>query len=277
MSKRRNRTRRVTSYQSPMGLTPAPNVIVEDTGWDSGLKVIDSCGNCGDVFPIVIPPDIFGKIIGLMQAFTTEWLAYLREENNVVVEMVVPQQVAGLASCEPDRGAERTGWGVIHSHVEMGAFFSVTDRTELNPNAPFSVVVSWSKGKTGLEWQAVRKIKVPCGASHLAATDVLVADDVEFLSAAKEAIKERTVAVVPHHYSANGYGGYVGGHLGHTYTDNPLDDPRVDYPFEGEQLTTAELDEFYRDEEEKRARMTGDEKLRGPFEVAPDERGIEEW
>lgn len=66
--------------------------------------------------------------------------------------------------------------GVAHSHHTMGAFFSKTDRDELNPKFRVSIVISTKldlSGKTktnekeisyGFSYQAEGKVTLPCGA-----------------------------------------------------------------------------------------------------------------
>lgn len=62
--------------------------------------------------------------------------------------------------------------GVLHSHHSMGAFFSTTDRTKLNPRYGLSIVIS-SNIKTdedawlGFSYQAEGKVILPCGTSGL--------------------------------------------------------------------------------------------------------------
>lgn len=57
--------------------------------------------------------------------------------------------------------------GVCHSHHGMGATFSSTDDKELNPNFPFSIVISYNQTDEesvllGWSYQAVGKAKLPC-------------------------------------------------------------------------------------------------------------------
>lgn len=58
--------------------------------------------------------------------------------------------------------------GVCHSHHGMGATFSGTDHNELNPNFPFSIVISYNPTNEesvmlGWSYQATGKVKLPCG------------------------------------------------------------------------------------------------------------------
>lgn len=54
--------------------------------------------------------------------------------------------------------------GVMHSHHNMGAFFSKTDENELNPRFPSSIVVAVANNNLGFNYQATGKVVLPCGA-----------------------------------------------------------------------------------------------------------------
>jgi len=54
--------------------------------------------------------------------------------------------------------------GVAHSHHKMGAFFSATDDTQLNPRFPISIVVADKKNfYLGFDYKAEGKFTLPCG------------------------------------------------------------------------------------------------------------------
>lgn len=54
--------------------------------------------------------------------------------------------------------------GVMHSHHRMGAFFSRTDVTELNPRFPSSIVVAIADNNLGFAYKATGRVVLPCKA-----------------------------------------------------------------------------------------------------------------
>ena len=134
--------------------------------WKSKLPIVSCCGR-------VTPPAVFisdaaeAKVQALMQRMgTCEWMAWLigeaRPDSIVVEDLEVPEQVVTAASVEvvaSDVPARCVG--VMHSHHDMGAFFSKTDDDATNPNVPVSIVVARKNG--GLEWRAMVRVALPCG------------------------------------------------------------------------------------------------------------------
>lgn len=107
-----------------------------------------------------------------------EWIALLvgtRSENGLdiaVNSLRVPLQERGHANCELARPEPLTPdvVGVIHSHHNMGAFFSQTDHSTLNPRFPSSLVVarvktnsSETEGLLGFSYKAEGRAVLPCG------------------------------------------------------------------------------------------------------------------
>lgn len=64
--------------------------------------------------------------------------------------------------------------GVMHSHHSMGAFFSSTDRNELNPRFPSSIVVAIAYNNLGFNFEICGKVKLPCGALGMVDFDLVV-------------------------------------------------------------------------------------------------------
>jgi hypothetical protein len=75
--------------------------------------------------------------------------------------------------------------GVLHSHHSMGAFFSSTDKTKLNPKYPVSIVISSRLDSDeakllGFSYEATGFAKLPCGASGQLAYDLEPEDVLEW-------------------------------------------------------------------------------------------------
>lgn len=107
-----------------------------------------------------------------------EWMAFLigtRSENGLevrVTELRIPDQRRGHGFCETVKQEPLAPdvVGVVHSHHTMGAFFSNTDDTKLNPRFPTSIVVAQPKYQTnnegkllGFAYKAEGRVPLPCG------------------------------------------------------------------------------------------------------------------
>mgnify|MGYP001585221071 CR=1 FL=1 len=147
------------------------------------MRRVDHTQCPGIAGEIQLKPKAFGKIQQLMHHFTSsEWLAYLsgrwdgKSDIIVVDDIMVPEQVAGASSVQEVKEAPPHGTiGVIHSHVQMGAFFSGTDTHYINDNHDISIVVSKKTGDTQLSFKSVVRKTVACGASMIMELPVTLA------------------------------------------------------------------------------------------------------
>lgn len=123
-----------------------------------------------------------GMIAGAVRD-NIEWIVLLNGKRSddgfeVLVERItVPQQYRSGGHAEMtelDLAADVVG--VMHSHHQMGAFFSGTDRNSLNPRFPTSIVVAIDRSNLGFEYQAEGKVKLPCGSLGVVPFKVSVAD-----------------------------------------------------------------------------------------------------
>jgi proteasome lid subunit RPN8/RPN11 len=111
-----------------------------------------------------------------------EWIALLegtRSENGLEVSVTglrIPLQERSHAACELVRqeplGPEIVG--VVHSHHNMRAFFSVTDHDTLNTRFPLSIVVaqphaqnSKTENLFGFSYLAEGRAQLPCGSTGI--------------------------------------------------------------------------------------------------------------
>jgi hypothetical protein len=144
--------------------------------WDAGIEILSSCGHMTiPKFHIFIEPLADQKIKKLQSYYSSlEWLMYLvgnvdHEAKTVTVtDLVLPdsQQVTGVNV----HNVEYT-WpvlpdgnkicGVIHSHHNMGAFFSGTDDAYINQNHDVSIVVA-TNPNSPIKGQV--RTKTPCDA-----------------------------------------------------------------------------------------------------------------
>jgi phenylpyruvate tautomerase PptA (4-oxalocrotonate tautomerase family) len=132
--------------------------------------------------------------MALTKEIHTEWLGYLhatqREDGSWdVTGITIPKQEVGSAMVTPKETVHSEG--VIHSHVNMKAFFSGTDDAYLNENHQFSIVVNKSE-----EYAAVARMQLPCNAMSIVDTEMeIVGPNVDvdsFLTEAKKNLEEKT-------------------------------------------------------------------------------------
>lgn len=128
-----------------------------------------------------------------------EWMAILvgRKEKNayIIEEMILPEQETQMShievtkdgSIEAQEIENKIGW--IHSHNNMGVFFSQND-LETASQQKISIVVN-----NKLEMKAIIKIQRPCGAESLEEIDITTEnreeDDEETLKMIKEKVREK--------------------------------------------------------------------------------------
>jgi len=161
--------------------------------WESGLEITKDkkCPKIeeAEATGIVIPYNIWASIIKLTREVDTEWLGYFQAsklENGdwYVTELQIPEQEVTATTVTPKKTIDAPG--VIHSHVDMSAYFSGTDDAYLNENHDFSIVVN-----RDADVAAVQRIKLPCGVLTVIETKVEVEhpepkEQEEFIEMAKK-------------------------------------------------------------------------------------------
>ena len=183
------------------------------TVFDSGLKEIHKCSEV--ISPIIILAImVIRKIQLLLIAYpTTEWGASLIGTNEKGVISITDLNVFNQNVTSVTINAIHEGKGsvgIIHSHHNMGSFFSGTDNEGGNQNNDVSIVVA-HKADSPLKFEllATVRVKTPCGGyarfdKVLWEIDTCKADgfdDKEFIATAKENIKEEKF------YPVSRYGG----------------------------------------------------------------------
>ena len=192
----------------------------KDVGqWKSDLEEI-VCGKCPDKIKVHVEPLVKSKADALLEKYPSqEWLGYLigdvdEDDEFYIRDMVIPVQEADSSSVEVKEYPEdvQNIIGVMHSHHNMGAFFSGVDDEFINANHAVSIVV------TNKEWKITGRIKTPCGeAKRVEAEMDIVNPPVDgmddFLKVADSNVKKKEwggqAGFVG--YGAGNYGGYHGG------------------------------------------------------------------
>jgi proteasome lid subunit RPN8/RPN11 len=142
------------------------------------IKVVEECPQTKVARGIMhISHKVLSTIAGAVYD-KNEWMAFLVGTRTpdglqiMVTDLFVPLQTRGHGSCETvkEEPLAPDVVGVIHSHHSMGAFFSQTDVTKLNPRFPTSIVVAQTKYNTGSEaqllgfqYKAEGRVPLPCG------------------------------------------------------------------------------------------------------------------
>lgn len=143
-------------------------------------KIVTDCPvTAGSIGRVIIPPVLLAELVGTLDREAgEEWLVLLhgqREEGGLTYKVermtVPPDQLRSSGEVElPEMVEESDLIGVLHSHHSMGAFFSGTDKTKLNPKYDLSIVIS-SRLETdehkvlGFSYEAEGGVKLPCGAN----------------------------------------------------------------------------------------------------------------
>ena len=142
------------------------------------IVVIRRCPYTRESLGVVhMEPKLIAELAGMVQ-LKDEWAFTMRGRRKGLETWVhkfeVPKQVRGPASVHLDKdtncGAQAFDGsddldivGVIHSHHTMGAFFSGTDESELNPNFPLSIVIAQGTQILGFSYKAEGRYPLPCG------------------------------------------------------------------------------------------------------------------
>ena len=158
------------------------------------IEVVDECPvTKGSSGVLTMTREHIAMIAGAVRD-KIEWMVLLHGERSddgyevTVQRFTVPAQYrsSGEVELAQDIVLPDDCVGVMHSHHRMGAFFSSTDRNELNPRFPSSIVVAVANNNLGFDYRASGKVKLPCGAMGLVDFELAVAGVERF---AAEAVK----------------------------------------------------------------------------------------
>jgi hypothetical protein len=130
--------------------------------WTTEVKILESCSEAPSSVPVILKPLVKLKMDELMKIFTNiEWLGYFTGVNGnnkfVIDDIIIPEQTVTGTSVTNVKYSVPEGKeiiGVVHSHHNMGSFFSGTDREFINSNHNLSIVVSHSSMKGQVRWKA---------------------------------------------------------------------------------------------------------------------------
>src|SRR5947207_4589998 len=134
----------------------------EDTG-----EVTGTCPLNPNVPDILIDAQMWNCLMDCTREYDTEWIALLigkldknskGEPAYVIDKFYFPPQTASGTHVDVPTGVKpKPGTiGAIHSHVNMGVFFSATDKD--HSNWPVEIVINRKE-----EYEAVAKYKLKCG------------------------------------------------------------------------------------------------------------------
>lgn len=129
------------------------------------VKVLENCDLCDDKEATIhLPLPVESQIYALSEAMgADEWIGYLfgtyENENHVahITHMEIPDQEVSGASCEATPPDDPKLIGTVHSHHNMGTFFSSADDI-VTGHHPITMVYSNTGGISGRI-----RAKLPCG------------------------------------------------------------------------------------------------------------------
>lgn len=152
------------------------------------IEVDDNVFKCGrhDLKPlnIMFSNQVFLEIVDLLHQYPTyEWLGFLKgrlNRDNILYldNLTIPPQTVTGGSATLQEGyqlptrANGEYLGVIHSHNNLGAFHSATDKEYMH-NYQFSITVDNS-----LKFVAVIETALPCGGKTMLDCEVLLTNKV---------------------------------------------------------------------------------------------------
>lgn len=169
MPKKKNK--KITAQIDPTDHIPTPSIPImpapSTSYWENTNTPCATQCSFAQQFatPFVISRKVYAKIAALMNAFPTqEWLGYIIQDDLDTQDLFIPPQTASATSVyNVQTPPDIQIIAVIHSHHSMGAFFSNMDRDTVNINHDVSIVVSYKRNSSSLEFKAVRKLTLPCG------------------------------------------------------------------------------------------------------------------
>lgn len=141
-------------------------------GWDSGVKLLSNPNKLGQNSPdLYIPIEIEYKIDRLSQEMgSTEWGGYLIGSDNVVNDLIIPDQKVSGATWEfTGEETYENVIGTIHSHHNMKASPSRTDTDYVGFNYKFMCIFSFQD-----RIKAWTKLDVKEGVYMLLPTNVII-------------------------------------------------------------------------------------------------------
>lgn len=198
MSRNSSKPKAVPQWKASQDCPTIFRYSAKESKWSSGLDIVE----CGRVKPpvVVLSLHVHALVLTLLGQFEgTEWLAYLigteSKKEVAVTDLFIPKQEVSAGDVQVKRFDFPPGMvGVIHSHHDMGAFFSSQDEGNVNKHHKLSIVVD-----SGGRYKATIKVRVPCGAALASVeTRVMVGIDksvLGFLEDAKTKIQKKTYSV----------------------------------------------------------------------------------
>lgn len=139
----------------------------------------DGCPLVANKVDVKMTYDCYVKIQRLLDHFEdVEFGVYLLDEDDdgVIDNIYIPEQEVGPATFDVEdltNVPEKTV-GVMHSHVNMGAFFSCKDDDYLNDNFDISIVMNRK-----YEYKCAVRIRTDCGRYAHVNGELVVVNDIE--------------------------------------------------------------------------------------------------
>jgi len=185
-----------------------------ETSWDLEDTTIDKCPSCEEKVHVLISRSTKHKIQAMMDVMgKDEWLGLLigqkQDENWYISNLYIPKQevssVTATKKAEEDEPDDVLG--IIHSHHDMGTFWSGTDEKHANSNFDLSIVVD-----SDMKTLGTAREKTECGKLMKKEVDIEYEDEyLDQYEWANEQKDDKTEKKYVSSYSKySRYGGYSG-------------------------------------------------------------------
>lgn len=157
-------------------------------------KMYKNCDFCdkSKKHELIVPWNVYTTWLWLMRQFPKlEWGGTYTVLDGAIVDgsFLVPEQAvtgSSMEFLEPSHGN-----GLIHSHHSLGAFHSGQDDKQARNQYDYSIVLAHS------EYEASKRIKLPCGGFAYVGVELLLDNMPEGLEGTADKIREKTFIPTP--------------------------------------------------------------------------------
>ena len=176
--------------------------------WELEDPMIEKCPTCEDKLDVLISRNTRHKIQAMMDVMEKdEWLGLLigekQDEQWYISDLMIPkQEVSSVkATKKSDCDEPDDVLGIIHSHHDMGTFWSGTDEKHANSNFDLSIVVD-----SNMKTLGTARIKTECG--KLMRVDTNIDYEEDYMDKYEWANEQKDENIEKKYTYTSGYSGY---------------------------------------------------------------------
>lgn len=166
----------------------------KDKSWDMETETIEQCPYMENDQKVIIETNAKHKIEAMMDVMgSDEWIGLLKgvkdEDKMIVKDLHIPKQkVSSARAKKTDKVEPKETIGVIHSHHDMGSFFSGTDEENVNQNYNLSLVID-----SDFEFEGMARIRTECNKIGRVGVDIEVEDEYDIEKEWAKKVKEENI------------------------------------------------------------------------------------